>query len=415
MRPRVVMLAPYADGEDVGESWSSYQWIRAAAGFCDLTVLTSHRAGHRPLQEQLPDVRVVAWNDVRLPQRFERFHSMLKPGYPLFYLHARRWLKRSLRAGESWDLLHQVAPIAPRYPSPAARLGVPWILGPLAGGLPDPRGFEAELRGGPAFVRLRELDRWRLAHDQLLRATFSDASLILGAAPYIREILADIEVARFAVEPETGILELPQNEREAGQSGGALRLLAVARLVRAKGLVYALRALSQLPRHLEWSLDVLGQGEERAAYEALARRLGLEGRVHFRGQVPRADVGGFYRRADVLLFPSLREPSGNAVYEAMSHGLPVIACDSGGPGYVVDESSGIRVPLHGPESLVHNLADAIRLLVVDREHARELGRGARRRIARLARWKDKASRLRSLYTDVVNRHERSHCAHPSRP
>ena len=56
---RLLALAPYCDGLDVGEAWCAFQWIKNLAKDSDLTLLTSRRPGRIPVSEQLPDVEVI--------------------------------------------------------------------------------------------------------------------------------------------------------------------------------------------------------------------------------------------------------------------------------------------------------------------------------------------------------------------
>ena len=49
---KLVILAPGADGTDVGEAWSSFQWIRGATEWADVTVLNQRRRGRASLVEQ---------------------------------------------------------------------------------------------------------------------------------------------------------------------------------------------------------------------------------------------------------------------------------------------------------------------------------------------------------------------------
>ncbi len=123
-----------------------------------------------------------------------------------------------------------------------------------------------------------------------------------------------------------------------------------ARIVRTKGLRDVIRALG-LTRDLDVTLDVVGDGNDRAECEALAADLDVGSRVTFHGKVPRDAVDGFYERADVFVFPSYREPGGNVSLEAMAYGLPLIVCRRGGPGANVDDSCAFRLDSDSPEQL----------------------------------------------------------------
>ena len=108
----------------------------------------------------------------------------------------------------------------------------------------------------------------------------------------------------------------------------------------------------------------------------------------------------FYRAADVFCFPSYREPGGNVVFEAMGHGLPLVVCRRGGPGAVVDDSCGIRVPAQSPSALRREVAAAVRRLVTDAELRAHLGAGARRRVAEIALWDRKVDALEVILRQV---------------
>jgi len=397
---RVLLIAPGCDGTDVGEAWSTHQWADRLSTRCDLTVLT-YRKRNRPATD-LPGARVVEWLDLPLVGRFDRFNSMLKPGHIAFYHKARRWIRRALADGETFDLVHQVSPLALRYACPAIGLGMPTIIGPIGGSLDTPTEFAGEFGAEPWYVKLRGLDRWRLRHDRKLRATFADASAVVGVAPYVNDILrsAGISPKRFELMNETGVVQLPAETHRTPTEGRELRLVFVGRIVRSKGVRDAVRAIATLDESVSIRFDVVGDGQDLAACRGEADQLNLGDRIVFHGRKPRAECDRFYQNADVFLFPSIREPSGNVVLEALSHGLPVLAADRGGPGFVVDDSCGIKVPVTTPEAFVVELASAIRRFTDEPALVASLGAGTRRRVESLALWDRKVDWLVGLYDEL---------------
>ena len=402
---KLLLIAPTCDRDDVGEAWVGYQWVSLLADRHEVTLLTYHKQGRRPASEQLPAARVIEWAEPRGLGRAERLNSMMKPGYVPFYLRARRWIRAALARGEQFDVAHQPVPVAMRYPCPAAGLGIPFVMGPVGGSLQSPPAFEAEEGTAPWYVGLRRVDSFRIHHDRPLRRTYEQASCVLGIAPYVKDFLSGIPLQRFEVVSETGIDELAAPADRAGRDGDPLRLLFVGRLVRTKGARDAIRALSLLagPPAV---LDVVGDGPDRAACEALTAELGLAGRVRFHGWLPREQVAGFYRAADAFMFPSYREPGGNVVFEAMAHGLPLIVSDIGGPGNVVDESCGIRVHPVSPDQYAHELAAAGTRLATDPRRRHALGDAARLRAAEVALWPSKIRQMEAIYSDVQAAHGR---------
>jgi glycosyltransferase involved in cell wall biosynthesis len=149
---------------------------------------------------------------------------------------------------------------------------------------------------------------------------------------------------------------------------GARVLLSTSRLVAQKGIDVAIRALPELPA--DRVLVVLGEGPDRPALEALARRLGVAGRVFLPGRVP--DVSAWLRRAEVYVHPARWEGFGLGVLEAMLAGLPVVASNvSSLPELVLDGETGVLVPPDDPGALAAALRSATpRLGAAGRERAR---------------------------------------------
>jgi glycosyltransferase involved in cell wall biosynthesis len=396
---KVLLIAPTCDGDDVGESWVAFQWAQLLSERFDLTLLTTFKRGHRPPSVQLPGVEVVEWSEPPGVGRFERLNSLMQPGYLPFLIRGRRWLKKRLADGNGFDVVHQVIPVAMRYPSPAAGLGIPFVIGPVGGSLASPAAFSEEEGATPWYQRLRALDGWRIKADPLLRRTYESADCVIGVAPYAGELLSGITLRRFEIMSETAIHAVKPPIDRGGRSG-PVRLLHVGRIVRTKGLRDVIRAMGRL-RDLDIVLDVVGDGNDRAACEALAVELGLHDQITFHGAVPRDEVDGFYERADVFVFPSYREPGGNVSLEAMAYGLPLIVCRRGGPGANVDDSCAFRLDAESPEQLAEDVAEAIRRLVQDPGLRSRMGAAARAHAESTHLWQARLDRLSALYEELV--------------
>jgi len=405
-RLKVLLIVSGCDRSAIGESWIAYQWASRMSQVHDVTVLTYRGSHTPPIGAQLPGVRVIEWPDVALFERWERFNALLKPGYLLFYLRARRWLKRYIRSGGTFDLIHQLNPNALRYPSPAVSLGIPLIIGPRGGSLDNPPGFSRDFGKVPWYTQLRKLDKWRLRHDPFLRRTYANADGIIGVAPYVMELLGDLPSREAEIElmTETGIMDLPPR-RKPRREGEGLRLLFVGRVIRSKGARDLIRALAQVRDIKGISLDVVGVGEDMPACKNEARDLGVDHLVKFHGWRQHDEVDALYDKADVFVFPSFREPSGIVTVEAMSHGLPMIVADRGGPRFVVDESCGFRVPVLNPDQFATDIAACIRKLAQNPQLIESMGAAAREKIRREFLWDAKIARMTEIYYRVLAKRE----------
>ncbi len=150
-------------------------------------------------------------------------------------------------------------------------------------------------------------------------------------------------------------------------------LLILARLHPAKGIDVALHALKDIKDAVLW---VAGEGPAEGKLKRLAADLGLGNRVRFLGW--RDDRSALLKAADVCLLPSRTEPFGNVVLNAWSHGVPLVASMSQGPGKLVrDGEDGLLVPTDDPVAL----AAQANALLGDRALAKRLVAGGRQRTA----------------------------------
>lgn len=106
--------------------------------------------------------------------------------------------------------------------------------------------------------------------------------------------------------------------------GGHLRLAFLSRVHPKKGLDILLPALAALPGHV--TLDIYGDGEPAYLVELKSQieRLGLEGRVHFRGPVSGPAKTAAFTECDLFVLPTHSENFGIVVAESLAHGTPVV-------------------------------------------------------------------------------------------
>lgn len=394
---KVLMVAPTCNPREVGEAWVGYQWARRLSERHELTLLTYRKRDWQPLAPELPRARVVEWVEPAGFGRFERLNSLLKPGYVAFHRRCRAWLEGADLA--AYDVGFQPVPVGMRFPSPLSGSSLPFVFGPVGGGLPDPPGFGAE-DTAPFYVRLRAIDAWRLRHDPVLRRTYTDAACVVGIAEYVRERLVGVPVQRFEIMSETAIESVPEPVDRSQRDGLPLRLLFVGRVIRTKGVRDAIRAVALLP-DVPLVFDVVGDGFDLERCAELVRELGQHDRVVLHGRLPRDEIDAFYRAADVFLFPSYREPGGNVPYEAMGFGLPVVTSDRGGPASAVNDSCGITVTPESPERYPAALAAAVRRLVDDPALRARLSSGARVRVQASGTWDARVAAMEELFRDVA--------------
>ncbi len=136
----------------------------------------------------------------------------------------------------------------------------------------------------------------------------------------------------------------------AGQNGRRFCLLAVGRLHRVKGYHFLVQACAALREQgLDFLCWIVGEGPERPALERQIKAVGLQERVYLVGRVPRADLPGYYRYADLVVMTSESEGIPVVLMEAMAHKRLVLApAITGIPELVEHQRTGF---LYQPGSL----------------------------------------------------------------
>ena len=242
-------------------------------------------------------------------------------------------------------------------------------------------GTRAALRAGARVVRTEHSTRvyddpscWPFSRWSLRR---TDAVVFIS--DHVRKIALGrargfLEAAKTTIV-HNGVDTLrfaPREVDDARLPGGPVRFVALGRLDRRKGLDLALEALSLVSGA---ELDIVGDGDERAALEEQASRLGVRDRVRFSGHA--RDVRDAIARADVALSSAREEGLGVALLEAMAMGRPVVAVPTGGvPEIVHDGETGWLAP----ERSARALAQTMQAAVDAAEERRRRGERARERV-----------------------------------
>jgi len=165
-----------------------------------------------------------------------------------------------------------------------------------------------------------------------------------------------------------------------------------------KGLVPLVRSIALLPHAVPFQIRLVGEDwGGTALLKSMAERLGITDRVVFVGKLDRGALVREYAKADFLVLPSLFEPFGIVLLEAMAAGLPVIASNVGGiPEVVADEDSGLLVEPGNPGAL----ADAILRLCRHEGLRREMGYDGKVRASRYS-WESVTPQIHAVYQQAL--------------
>ncbi|MEP7338948.1 MAG: glycosyltransferase family 4 protein [Acidobacteriota bacterium] len=321
-----------------------------------------------------------------------------------YFVHdyeAVKLLKRRLRQGERWDVVHVVTPVSTAAPTRLYQLGFPVVMGPLNAGMGTPAAFRQTLRGDSTWLYpIRYLGRladWVIGstrHAALL-LTATRATLESIPARYrsrsVQMLENGVDLNRFTATcwPDPPSLNNP------------LKILFVGRLIPAKALPLLFQAIVEVRREFPVELTVVGDGPMEQEWKQKALALGLEREVFFAGGLSLDQVAEHMRAAHVFCLPSVRESGGAVLLEAMASAKPVIAVAFGGPAEIVDEGVGRAIAPDGPDAVTAGFANALRDVFRNPDRWRQRGLEGRRRAEQQFCWDAKITAAIQLYQQVM--------------
>jgi glycosyltransferase involved in cell wall biosynthesis len=384
---RVLVLAPDCNPESVTTPQIAYAHAEALARMHAVTLVV-RAANEDPIRRAGGAFETI--HPVRLPGLDELYNwalrrvfkydygrqSLTAATYPLqvaFEWQAWRQLRRSIYGGD-FDVVLRILPIVSVLPSPFAyflRNGpIPFVLGPLNGGLPWPEGFPQldaqQQQAGYWVSRLRGCYRYM----PFARSTYQNATAIIAGSSHTFSEFTSYREKLFFVPGENGLESslLQRCEGVRPRHERKLRIVFVGRLIPLKACDLALRGSAQYLRTGAAHFTVVGDGPERKNLQDLAISLGIEKAVTFTGWVSRAEALEQLGRADIFVFPSLREFGGAVVFEALAMGAVPVVADFGGPGDIVTPDVGYKIGLTNEADFVRKLTTVLDRLAFDSKH-----------------------------------------------
>ena len=418
MRHRVLLIAEAANPEWVSVPLVGWSVASALRQVADVHIVTQVRNRDAFLRQGLIEGKdFTAIDSERVAAPLSRLGDKLRGGagkgwttltairsLSYFYFERLVWARfgEQIAAG-AFDIVHRVTPLSPTSPSSlskkCAKAGVPFVLGPLNGGLPWPKDFDAERRKEKEW-----LSYIRSVYKILpgISATYRHASAIIAASRHTYSELAVRAPDKLIFIPENGIDNskfhpAPRTRTE----GQPIKLCYVGRLVPYKCPDVAIAGAADLLSSGKATLDIVGDGPMMAELRALVSRLELDSAVTFHGWVDQSELAGRIGDRDYFLFPSVREFGGGAVLEAMAMGMVPIIADYGGPGEIVSADTGFKIPMGPKTEMTAAVTALLDRIVTDDVDVGALSEGGLQRVADLFTWPKKADQIVAVYDWVL--------------
>ena len=415
---RVLLLADHCNPTFASTPYFGYQIVRAIARKVDqATLVTQVRNQGSMTKKDLGVAELTFVDSEYIARPIWRLASWLQgdpnkamtvgvalnyPSCLAFDWEVWKQYGTRLKRGE-FDVVHRVTPLSPTTASPMARWSpVPFVIGPVNGGLRWPKNFGAEFaREREWLTYLRGLHKWLPYYNSTYR---NSAAILAGFQHTIQDLPGKVLPKTFDCS-DVGYEDGPDNAPLDRPFSPSMTALFVGRLVPYKCADVVVQAFAASDRLRQHRLVIIGDGPDRPLIEQLIKENGLECCVELTGWLPHEEVMRRMRQADVFAFPSIRELGAGVVVEAMGMGLACVATDYGAPGSYAAEGRGVVIPLTNKPALVEGYVKALEELASDPEKCARIGAAGRRYAQANLTWDAKAENIVEVYKWILGRRD----------
>lgn len=371
MMKQIVLSAYYCNPYLPSEASGAFKWLQILLKKYSVILLTNEESNEGVMKfydQKLPErLKILTFDDTHFLK--DRFRIQVHFGYFAYNRNLRKYIKSGAPDLKNAQLIIHKNPTSFRYPTCLYLLDIPLIIGPIGGGLQVPKELQQYFKKEPLINRLRIFDQYLLKLPAI-RRSYDKANRLLITLDYLKDILPKRYASKILVFFDTGI-DVPEQPPETNSSE-LIRILYVGKLIRFKGAELAIRAVAGIKE--PYRFDIVGDGVEMEYLKSVARELNCIDRINFHGNVSYQEVESYYANADIFLYPSLTEASGNVLLEAMKYALPIVAVDNGGARYMCPDDGTIKVPIAPPDKMVQSLHEGVTKLLISSDERIKMGR-----------------------------------------
>jgi len=268
-------------------------------------------------------------------------------------------------------------------------------------GIPHVWHVHENIANSPSFVPFYN---WKVTTKLIIylsdRVIAVSSSVSKGFLEYYRHITkSKIKVINNFVEFSEASSQGIDLRKKLMMGSKEALLIYVGAVVPAKGiidLIYSAKLLSS--QNIKYRMVLAGAVKNgfKAKLTELVELNKLSAQIAIIGF--QENVKELLHQSDILVLPSLSEAFPFCILEAMACGLPVVATECGGPSdLVVDGTTGFLVPVGNHKKL----ADALKLLIVDRKLAKKMGRHGRERHHTLFSKEKTMNQIEEMYDQLL--------------
>lgn len=263
-----------------------------------------------------------------------------------------------------------------RHPSFLYRLDVPFVFGPVGGGEDTPAQVRSLIPFKYFFYDLLRTAFNRMScYNLLLTEMFKHSLVIFTKTQQTKDLIPIKYHSKTINYLEIGITNT--TDKKLRDSNEEFNLLYAGRLMYFKGFDLAIPAFAEFTRIYQGNTEfyIIGNGKYKKRITDIALKNNIVSRIKFIEWMNQKELLNFYKKVDVLLFPSFHDSSGNVVLEALSFGLPVVSLDCGGPAAVMGDKLKELTVYTGersPHEIIQDISRKLKKLATEEKYFNQM-------------------------------------------
>lgn len=272
-----------------------------------------------------------------------------------------------------YDLIHFLGPIGYYEPGYLYNLPIPYIWGPIGGGLGKMPPFQLIFRQGintpSIFFCIKSIfERISLYLNKRARLAMEKSDVLICATTEYKQTVERL----IGINHHSNVQYLPENcinklydlNYKKFQSQN-INLLYVGWLVSRKAPFLILESLARLDKKSHIHLDMIGDGPLKKKAQEFVKENDLSEKVTFHGRIDRSEVFKLFTNAHLMVLPSLHDANTTVVWEAMSYCVPTLCLDHCGMHDVISDKSGLKINVANYNEVVEEITIRLNQILVN--------------------------------------------------
>ncbi|PCJ49787.1 MAG: glycosyl transferase family 1 [Gammaproteobacteria bacterium] len=327
-------------------------------------------------------------------------HSLI---YPFF--ERIIWKRFKVRLEKNtYDIVHRITPVSPTAPSYLAKklkaVDIPFIVGPLNGGVPWPSQFPEMQKKEKEWLNIFRSFYKLLPGYHSLR---KNSSAIICGSKSTQNEMPEFAKHKLIYQPENAIDKLRFSMKNSIDASKVLRAAFVGRLVPYKGCDMAIEALEKFAQKGQIIFDIYGSGPDQRKIEKMIADKKLNKSVVLHGFVNNDVLQKQLIKADIFIFPSVREFGGGVILEAMALGIVPIVLDYAGPSELVNDECGYLIDMDYRSEVINNLKSILNNIIDDKNILLNKRLNSISRIEKYFTWEQKTKQDIRIYNWLLGK------------